>query len=215
MVSLAERVVCVVGHPDDEVLGCGATLAKAADMGAEVRVLLSVRRTDPRGVEHWDEILGQFHESVLELGATPVLAPRLMTEEQTEWDLKSLHELVVDQVDWADLVITHWPGDVHQVHRQVARAVEVASRPFRRRRDVLFMEVATSTDQAFVGAFSPTLFVDVNEEQVARKLAAMSVYRTEQDLGRRPEDLERQLRQRGTQSGTTFAEAFVVARSYL
>ena len=46
------RAVAVIAHPDDEVLGCGGTLAKLVDEGNEIRVLLSLRRSDPRGVEH-------------------------------------------------------------------------------------------------------------------------------------------------------------------
>ncbi len=211
---LTDRVVCVIGHPDDEALGCGATLAKAASAGADVRVVLAVRRTDPRGREHWDEIIEQFAASCAILGAEPVVVDGLLPEEQTETDLKALHALVEDHIDWANLVITHWPGDVHQVHRQVARAVEIATRPFRRRRNVLFMEVPTSTDQSFCGGFAPNLFVQVSDRHMAAKVGAMSVYRTELDPGRRPEDLERLLRQRGVQSGTELAEAFVIARSF-
>src|SRR3712207_9016592 len=51
-------------------------------------------------------------------------------------EVRELHETVLPHVEWADTVFTHWPGDVHQVHRTVARAVEIASRPFRRRRNV-------------------------------------------------------------------------------
>lgn len=215
MVALAERVLCVVAHPDDEVLGCGATLAKAADLGAEVRVLLAVRRTDPRGLANWDTIVDQFRAASRVLGADAVVCPVLMSEEETETDIKRLHELVVEHVEWARLVITHWPGDVHQVHRQVSRAVEIATRPFRRRRDVLFMEVPTSTDQAFAAGFSPSLYVEVDERQVARKLDAMRLYLTEHDPGRRPDDLELQLRYRGTQIGVDHAEAFAVARAFI
>ncbi|WP_319436685.1 PIG-L deacetylase family protein [Mycobacterium sp. RTGN5] len=208
-------MLCVVGHPDDEVLGCGATLAKAVDLGADVRILLPVHRTDPRGREHWDEIVGQFHDAAAILGVEAHVSPNTLSEEQAETDLKRLHELVAEQVAWSDVVITHWPGDVHQVHQQVSRAVEIATRPFRLRRTVLLMEVRTSTDQAFASAFNPGLFVDIDESQARRKLDAMAVYRTEQDPGRRPEDLERHLRERGVQSGTTYAEAFVVARAFL
>ena len=34
-----KKILVVAAHPDDEVLGCGATLAKAIDSGCEVHVL--------------------------------------------------------------------------------------------------------------------------------------------------------------------------------
>jgi LmbE family N-acetylglucosaminyl deacetylase len=215
MAAVADRLLCVVGHPDDETLGCGATLARLADAGVEVRVLLPVRRTDPRGVARWPELLDEFAKACEILGAEAIIPDEQVTEEVAEHDLKAVHELVVAQVEWAEAVVTHWPGDVHQVHRQVSRAVEVATRPFRRRRSVAFMEVATSTDQAYQSAFSPNLWVRLDRIHVDRKLAAMACYESEQAPGRAGEDLEDQIRARGRQIGAPFAEAFAIARSYL
>jgi LmbE family N-acetylglucosaminyl deacetylase len=209
------RLLCVIAHPDDETLGCGGSLARAADRGAEVRVLLPVRRTDPRGLALWDTLLDQFAAAVMLLGGESVVPEHPLTEEAAEADVKALHELVLPHVEWCDSVITHWPSDVHQVHRQVSRAVEIATRPFRRRRTVAFMEVATSTDQSWDRPFAPNLFVELGESFVQRKLDAMSRYASERAPGREREDLERQLRQRGRQIGVDAAEAFVLARSFL
>jgi hypothetical protein len=128
--------------------------------------------------------------------------------------VKALHELVLPHVEWCETVITHWPGDVHQVHRQVARSVEIATRPFRRRRNVAFMEVATSTDQSWGAAFAPNLFVTLDVGHVRRKLDAMEHYTSEGAPGRDAEDLERRVRLRGHQVGVAAAEAFLVARMF-
>ncbi len=215
MALLVDRVLCVIAHPDDETLGCGGTLTRLASSGADVRVLLPVRRTDPRGRARWPELLEELTRACAVLGASAVVPEAAITEERAEADLKALHDLVEPHVDWAEAVVTHSPTDVHQVHRQVSRAVEVATRPFRRRRAVAFMEVATSTDQAYLPTFAPNLFVGLEQEHVDRKRAAMCCYTSEAAPGREPEDLDRQLRTRGRQVGARFAEAFVLARSYL
>jgi len=212
------KVVVVVAHPDDEALGCGGTIARWSAEGAAVTVLLPLKRRDPRGISAWDALLTGFERSCEALGATPALPAALMNETDAETRLNELHDVILPWIERADLVLTHWPGDVNQVHRGVSRAVEIATRPFRRRRDVSCFEVPTSTEQGFGGAmatpFAPNEYVVLTEAHVRAKLKALDCYPSELDRGRRPEDVERRLRLRGSEIGGDYAEAFVVARRF-
>lgn len=211
------NVLAVVAHPDDEALGCGGTLARFSDEGARVTVLLPVRRCDPRGRATWQQLLASLRHSCEVLGATLALPEHLMDEVDAEPRVNELHDSIVQWVEEADLVLTHWPGDVNQVHRGVARAVEIATRPFRRRRDVSCFEVPTSTEQGFgIGgdAFRPTEYVMLTADQARRKGAALEAYGPELVQGRRASEVERRLRVRGAEIGVEFAEAFAVARRF-
>ena len=55
----------------------------------------------------------------------------------------------------------------------------------------------------------------VEERHVALKMKAMEEYKTEFDIGRRPEDLRIKAQARGLDIATAFAEAFVLGRLYL
>jgi LmbE family N-acetylglucosaminyl deacetylase len=211
------NVLAVVAHPDDEALGCGGTLARLADDGARVTVLLPLRRCDPRGRATWQQLLTSMRQSCEILGATLALPEHLMDETDAEPRVDQLHDAILPWVEQAELILTHWPGDVNQVHRGVARAVEIATRPFRRRRDVSCFEVPTSTEQVFgIGGdqFRATEHVVLSAEHARRKCAAVEVYGAELVPGRLVPDVERRLRVRGSEIGAEFAEAFAVARRF-
>jgi LmbE family N-acetylglucosaminyl deacetylase len=203
-----------VAHPDDEALGCGGTLAKLREHGSDVRVLLPLKRADPRGVDHWAALLQAFAESCAHLGATPIVPDDLIDERLAESELSRLHDAVVSMVEWADTIFTHWPGDVNQVHRGVGRAVEIATRPFRRRKEVYLFEVVTSTEQGFSNSFSPNAYSLLQGRHAQRKCEAMAYYAMEMDGSRRPEALLRKMQVRGDEVGAPFAESFQLARHF-
>ncbi|AHG90496.1 LmbE family protein [Gemmatirosa kalamazoonensis] len=213
------RVLAVVAHPDDETLGCGGTLARLADEGNEVTALLALRRCDPRGVANWSALVECFERACALLGARAAVHDAPLDETLAETHPHELHDRVAPWVARADLVLTHWPGDVNQVHRGVARAVEIATRPFRRRVNVSLFEIPSSTDQTFgvagAHAFLPNEFVLLGTDHVRRKCEAMALYSTEHAPGRTAADVERRLRVRGAEVGAEFAEAFAVARRFV
>jgi LmbE family N-acetylglucosaminyl deacetylase len=208
------NILAVVAHPDDEVIGCGGTLAKLRQNGHEVRVVLALKRNDPRGIEHWESLKRSFEESCNHLGATPVISEEPIDERCAESDIVRLHDSVIAMVEWADIVFTHSLGDANQVHRGVGRAVEVATRPFRRRREVYQFEIATSTEQAFSYSFAPNSYSILNEEHARKKSEAMGYYPTELVGGRTPAGLLRKLQVRGDEIGVEFAEAFCLVHHF-
>jgi LmbE family N-acetylglucosaminyl deacetylase len=167
-----------------------------------------------RSSGYWQERVEGFERACTHLGAEPVLQATL-SEDRAAARLHRLHDAILPTVEWSDVVITHWPYDANQVHRTVARAVELATRPFRRRRDVLLFETASSTEQGFANTFSPNLYVLVEEAHMRQKCAAMQCYAGEYAPGRRPEDLLAKAKVRGAEVDAPYAEAFVVARQFL
>jgi LmbE family N-acetylglucosaminyl deacetylase len=204
----------VIGHPDDEILGCGGTIRKIADAGADVTVLLALQRTDPRGRQNWGELLGCLERSCERLGATSAVMQPLPLEPQAEPEVHLVHDTLVPWVERAETVFTHWTGDVNQAHRGVSRAVEIATRPFRRRRDVFLFEIPTSTDQAYFQNFMPNTWFVLEESHCRAAIDAMTGYEIEHAPGRAPADLQRRFQYRGAQVGAEYAEAFVAVRRF-
>ncbi|MEO6939940.1 MAG: PIG-L family deacetylase [Candidatus Kapaibacterium sp.] len=212
--SLPSKILVVVAHPDDEVLGCGATIARFAEEGCAVRVLLALQCSESNGRRTWLEMLESFRQSCELLGADAVVADPLVPERNAESELHLLHDAILPHIEWCDTVLSHWVGDTHQAHRSVARAVELGTRPFRRRRQVLAFEVGSSTDQSFGPHFAANAFVISEERHVELKNEALKLYCTEYVPGRTPRDVQRRMEFRGSEIGVEFAEAFVIGRMF-
>jgi LmbE family N-acetylglucosaminyl deacetylase len=211
--SSPDKVLVVVAHPDDEVLGCGGTIRKLTDAGSEVKVLLAFG--SPHGRE-WVKRRSAFDRACAQLGASAEDLAASTDTSSSKGNLRELHDQLCPWVEWCDTVLTHWHGDVNQMHRAVSRGVELATRPFRRRRNVLLFEVATSTEQTYSGsAFKPNTWVALDEAQCALKCATMELYPDELAPGRTPRDIMRRLELRGIEAGLQYAEAFAAVRQFL
>jgi LmbE family N-acetylglucosaminyl deacetylase len=210
----ATNIACIVSHPDDEVLGVGGTIARAVEEGANVRVVLPVRRFESNDRVSWSVIKSQFIEAVTILGATPIIP----LEAPHEFEVTRPHEiipLIEPVLNWADVVLTHWRGDLHETHRLVSSAVDISCRPIRRHLTILQFEVPSATDQGGTEVFAPNFFVQLNPSHIAIKNQALMVYKEELGVVRNPEHITRWGRVRGEQVGWENAEAFVLTRAYV
>lgn len=226
----ANRTALVVAaHPDDEVLGCGGTMARLADEGWAVHVLILAEGATSRDTRR--DRAGKAEElSALALCANA--AGRILGAASVQ-----LHDFPDNRMDSVDLldvikvieaavaqhrpsrVFTHHAGDVNVDHAVLNAAVLAACRPQPGHpvREVVYFEVASSTE--WQGAhsartFCPGLYVDISTT-LERKLRALAVYATEMrpfPHARSIPALEYLARWRGASVGLDAAEAFEVGR---
>jgi LmbE family N-acetylglucosaminyl deacetylase len=216
----SKTAVVVAAHPDDETLGCGATIAKLSDTGWSVTVLVFTNGVDARLVGDPKSRLAQYSRACRLLGAESRFAPLGALDQ--ELDLLPI-PLVASQVERLlaekrpSLLLTHHLNDLNSDHRRVADAALVASRPFASTvQNVATFEVPSSTEWSFgYESFSPNLFVEISEKQIARKLRAMAAYEHEtrpDPHPRAPQRLDALASYRGSQAGVNRAEAFRILR---
>ena len=216
------QVLVIAPHMDDEVLGCGGVIARHIDEGDKVHVCVVCNRA--YGREYDPVAIGAEKASAQKakdiLGYSDLLFLD-MPDERLYAHLQELLDVLERTVTEIkpDLVYTCHAADLHQDHRTVAHASNVALRsiaaPFARR--VLAYEIPSGTEQTFPSTaenFAPNVFVDI-EAQLDRKLKAMAAYERESRAFPHPRS-EEMLRARalfrGSQCGRSVAEAFVLLR---
>lgn len=213
--SKTRKILVLASHPDDEVLGVGATIKKLSELGAEVHVAIvaSARKTNgkynreltwqlKRQTEDVQKILGIHAYHFLDLG----------DEELHEHfgDVRRSVERLRDEIK-PDVIFVHNPTDINQDHRTVYEAARIAFRVagYRKNFELLTYEVLSSTDQGYA-PFDPNLWVWVSHYHVQAKAEAMHQYTSEVTTARSGAAIEALATVRGAQSGFDNAEAFRV-----
>lgn len=226
MTGSFRTVLACVAHPDDEILGCGGTLARHAGTGDHVIVCfvadgVTSRAGNTRQAEELNERRAASHEAARIIGAKSV---HFLDFEDQKLDAtpllnvtQALERLTSDIRP--DIVYTHNDTDLNTDHCIVARAVLTATRPMPGQPTVAVygFETLSSTEWRFGAAerqFSPQRFVDIGAFMPA-KMAALEAYRYEMRAfpHARSVDAVRALAAyRGATVGVAAAEAFSVYR---
>lgn len=221
-------VLIVAAHPDDEVLGCGGTIAKLAREGASVHVAIlgegmtsryaKREQADASRVENLQDCARRAADL---LGATEVHCFGLPDNRFDTVPLldivKRLEELI--QVLRPEVVYTQHGGDLNIDHAATFRATLTATRPLPQSpvRVLYSYEVGSSTDwgfQQFSPPFHPNRFVDISDS-LDLKLRAIELYHTEARSFPHPrstEALRANAVRWGSVAGFGAAEAFMLIR---
>jgi LmbE family N-acetylglucosaminyl deacetylase len=175
------RILVIAAHPDDELLGCGGTVALHTRAGDEVTSVIVCEgeslRYGPGGAGQADAI----RSAATTLGVTDVRTlgfadQRLETLALT--DIITPLEKIVAEVQ-PRTVYCQYGYDINRDHQILFKALLVAVRPtVSCIRSVLAFDTASSTEWAYPRTFTADTWVDISTTLDA-KLAAMACYESE------------------------------------
>jgi|TARA_E500000178_G_scaffold346138_1_gene397271 LmbE family N-acetylglucosaminyl deacetylase len=214
------KIVVIAPHPDDETLGVGGTIARLAENGTKVYVLIvsghlppiydqsSFDKTHEEAIEAF-KILGVDSYDFLKVPATLVnQTPVAELNAKIDKFVKSV------KPDW---VFIPFP-DRHIDHRVIFDASVVACRPVGEDppKVILAYETLSETHWNVPGvepAFVPEFFIDISQN-IDTKLEALKKYASQisKSPSRSTVAVEALAKFRGSQNGCSYAEAFKIVR---
>ena len=221
---MAENIVVIVGHPDDEVLGCGGTIVKHVESGDHVSVIVLADGESARDDnEHMKDTRNdELYSAAKVLGMKDVFSlgyPDQRMDTISFLDIVQSVEKILNKIQ-PDIVYTHHGGDLNMDHRITHQAVMTACRPLPHSvlKGVYTFETVSSTEWAssVESQFRPSKICDITA-QLDRKIEALKCYKRELREFPHPRSVEGIVilaKNRGAQFGLEAAEAFVVERSF-
>ena len=227
-----KKIMVVVAHPDDELLGLGATMNKLIkNYGCKVKVVILgegiTSRSDERDAKLWQKELA-IHKKNIHNAAKAIGYHEVKTYDfpDNRFDSVALLDIVKviekEKENFKpEIIFTHHGGDTNVDHRQTFDAVITATRPISHEvvKTIFAFETPSSTEwqaASYPNYFKPNFFIEVSIKNVQAKIKGMESYEFEKRKyphPRSPEALEIQCKRNGVIVGKEFAEAFMLIRS--
>ncbi len=223
------KYLIITAHPDDEVLGCGGSMAKWAKEGHEVHVLIlaegSTSRDKQRDRASRTEELSLLAQSAKRatyiLGVESVKLLDYPDNRMDSIDLLDVVKPVEEIIEklQPEVVVTHHAGDLNIDHQIIHQAVITACRPQPGQtvKRILSFEVPSSTEWQSPSSgnpFVPNWFEDISDT-LNLKIKALEAYKSEMrdwPHSRSTKAVEHLARWRGASVGVEAAEAFMLVR---
>lgn len=186
-----KNVLVIVAHPDDEVLGMGGTIAKLANNGVNVDLLIVTDGSSSqyKNTVHLAKIIEEKKKETRNcadvLGIRDIYygeLPDMQLDVTPHIRINQVIEDVIEKVQ-PDTVFTHFWGDVNCDHQEVYKSTLVAVRPVMGQcvRELYCYRVPSSTEwtpNKGDTMFTPNVFVDISE-YAEQKYKAFACYSTE------------------------------------
>jgi len=222
MINNSSKILCIVAHPDDEVLGLGGTLIKHNLNGDSVEIVFlsdgegsknnNINKNRLNNAKKCSKIIGSTIYKIYDFPDQ-----KLDTVPKIEI-IQSIEEILYKVKP--DILYTHHVGDINHDHQIVSHAVLTALRPLNKsmaNTEIRFFETPSSTEQSpniEQYLFKPNFYVSIKKEwDIKRK--ALEAYSNELGVFPHPrsiKSIEALAIKRGAESGLEKAEAFYIIR---
>jgi LmbE family N-acetylglucosaminyl deacetylase len=223
------KILILAAHPDDEILGCGGTVARKVAEGDEaVAVILGegitsrYTNTNSETRDQIRKLQEKSRESGRIIGIRETRYHNIPDNKFDTVPLLDIAKIIEDEIEQAepDVIFTHHGGDLNIDHTLVFRAVMTAARPMKGNpvKEIYCFQIPSSTDWAFQRispAWKPNTFFDISAT-LETKIRALKQYDSEMRPFPHPrsyKNVQNIAVGWGSVCGTNAAEAFELIRA--
>jgi LmbE family N-acetylglucosaminyl deacetylase len=226
-----KKILIVVAHPDDELLGLGASMSRLiSDYGVIGHVVILgegiTSRSDKRDVQKWEEQLLIHRNNIKQAqAAIGYSSVSIYDFPDNRFDSVALLDIIKviekeKQEFQPDVIFTHHGGDVNIDHQRTFEAVITSTRPMENERVKAIVTFETPSGTEWRASsdprhFIPNFFISFSSSNLEKKIIGMESYEFEKrpfPHPRSPEALKIQAQRWGVAVGCDFAEAFCIIR---
>ncbi len=219
-------VLICAAHPDDEVLGCGGTIARHIACGDVVHVIFMTNGVGSRQSTSLASIQNRKKASQKALSILGCSSVRNFDFPDNKMDTVPLLDIIQSIENTIkelapNIIYTHHIGDLNIDHQVVHKAVITACRPQPNFcvKKIYSFEVPSSTEWQTTGylPFTPNTFIDISK-YVENKKKSMDCYNEEMRNEPHARSINNTIRLnklRGNSIGVHYAEAFMLIRGII
>lgn len=226
-----KKIMVVVAHPDDELLGLGATMNKLInEYNIQTHVVILgegiTSRSDHRDPELWKAQLETHRKNIKAAQqAIGYHSVGIYDFPDNRFDTIALLDIIKvvekEKLEFKpDIIFTHHGGDVNIDHQLTFQSVITGCRPMQGEgvKGIITFETASGTEwipSTDPRKFIPNMFIEVSQKNIEAKIRGMEFYEFEKRSyphPRSPEALKIQAQHIGITVGLDFAEAFCIVR---
>lgn len=213
------KILILVPHADDELLGFGGSIIKHVNNGDEVHVGILKESYDFRSSTQNSNI----NETIKHLGYKKNHFLQIKEKDLENFNIKTLKtiEEFIEKVNPNTLYIPHY-NDAHQDHVSTFNFARIATRIYGKTsiNTILCGEIISSSGNGFYynEGFCPNYYNILSEEIINKKINTLNFYLDEIKPFPHPrsaEGIRITAQKRGMECNSLYAEAFVCVRNIM
>jgi len=220
------KISIIVAHPDDEVLGCGGTIAKLSQENDIYTLILGEGITsrdipEKQKRQELTQLINNAKKANKILGVKKVYFETFPDNQFDKVPILNIVKVIERHIQKInpEVIYTHHFGDLNIDHQMVHKAVLTAARPIENYsvKKLLACEILSSSEWGYQqkNIFIPNTYVNISET-INKKLEAMKCYKSEIRDYPHPRSIDGikvLAKKRGLEVGLEFAEAFTLIRA--